>query len=223
MGGVNTPFLVRWPGVVPAGRVDRLTALAGVDVLPTVLAAAGIEVPDTYQPDGENMLPALQGEPQQRARSLFWWWPGGHSGDDWPAFAMREGPWMLLLDESRDRAELYNVVTDRGQSQNLASTEPERVVRMKAAIEEWFQTLPKSVNPHLQSKEASGGKQSSRPVSPDRARAFGRWDTNGDGLLSLEEYTAGLTNRTNARQRFENFDADSDGTLTRIEFVGDEP
>ncbi len=39
MGGVNVPFLVRWPAKIPAGRIDKQTALAGVDVFPTVLAA----------------------------------------------------------------------------------------------------------------------------------------------------------------------------------------
>lgn len=91
MGGVNVPFLVRWPGVVPAGRVNKDTALAGVDVFPTLLAAAGVPAPAGYLGDGENMLPALKGAAQARTKPIFWWWQGRHSGDDWPAFAMRRG------------------------------------------------------------------------------------------------------------------------------------
>ena len=63
MGGVNTPFLVRWPGVVPAGRVDKETALAGVDMFPTLLAATGTAPPKDYASDGENMLAAFKGRP----------------------------------------------------------------------------------------------------------------------------------------------------------------
>ena len=55
------PLLVRWPGVVPAGRVDKETALAGVDVFPTLLAATGVAPPKGYGSDGENMLAALEG------------------------------------------------------------------------------------------------------------------------------------------------------------------
>lgn len=150
MGGVNTPFLVRWPGVVPSARVDSDTALAGVDVFPTLLAATGVPTPKGYVSDGENMLPALKGERQVRTKPVFWWWQGHHGGDDWPAFAMREGPWVLILDETKQRAELYNVVADRVQSRNLIDEQPERVARMRGAIDAWFATLPKKIDAALQ-------------------------------------------------------------------------
>lgn len=225
LGGVNVPFLVRWPGVVPAGRVDRETALAGVDVAPTLLAAAGVQPPADYRPDGENMLPAWRGEPQQRTKPVFWWWQGKHTGDDWPAFAMRDGRWMLVLDETRQRVELTDVVDDREQQRNRAAEQPERVASMRAAIETWFATLPKEVNPVLQSQ--TGRRPSAAAAAPlpagqsnvDRGRAFSRWDTNRDEHLSLEEYTQGLVKKENAPQRFAAFDRNGDGRLTREEFV----
>lgn len=144
LGGVNVPFIVRWPGVVPAGRVDRSTSLAGVDVFPTLLAAAGIKPPAGYTSDGENMLAALQGHPQARTKPVFWLWQGEHNGDDWPAFAMRDGSWMCVLDETRQRVELHDVAADRTQSRNLAGEQSARVARMTAAIEAWLATLPKT-------------------------------------------------------------------------------
>ena len=48
-----------------------------------------------------------------------------------------------------------------------------------------------------------------------RARAFTRWDTNKDDRLSLEEYQAGLKGEDNLEARFNNFDQNSDGKLTR--------
>lgn len=224
MGGVNTPLLVRWPGVVPAGRVDKETVLAGVDMLPTLLAAAGLHAPDGYKSDGENVLPAFKGQALQRTQPVFWWWQGKHTGDDWPAFAMREGPWMLIMDETKKRVELYNVTSDRAQQQDVAADHPERVARMRRAIELWFATLPQEIDPQMQSRvetpsvrPKTSGK--SRPA-PNRARAFQRWDTNRDGHLTLEEYTNGLSIKTNASQRFDNFDKNGDGQLTREEFVG---
>lgn len=224
LGGINVPFLVRWPGVVPAGRVDTQTALAGVDVFPTVLAAAGVPAPAGYEPDGENLLPAFQGEVQERSKPVFWWWQGRHQGDDWPAFAMREGRWLLVHDEAGERLELHDVVADRAQAVNRAALEPERVARMKAAITTWFATLPKTINPELQTrvpvarKSPTATKAASK--APDRAVAFTRWDKNGDGVLILEEYRDGLTQKANAEARFKNFDRDGDGRLTRTEFVG---
>lgn len=223
MGGVNVPFLVRWPGVVPAGRVDKETALAGVDVFPTVLAATGAKAPDGYVSDGEDMLAAFKGEKQARTKPIFWWWQGGHSGDDWPAFAMREGSHVLILDETKQRVELYDVIADRFQSNNLAADEPERVKRMTSAIDTWFATLPKSADPALRAKAAlKPAAKPSKPVqiTPEtRLRAFKNWDNNQDGKLTLDEYRKGLANKDNAEGRFQNFDQNSDGHLTREEFA----
>ncbi len=231
LGGVNVPFLVRWPDQVPAGRVDKDTALAGVDVFETLLAATGTPSPSGYRSDGENMLPAWQGKPQSRSKPVFWWWQGGHSGDDWPAYAMRDGDWMLVLDETKQRTELYHVTDDRTQSRNVAPDQPERVAQMQSAIEAWFETLPKSVDPALRTKTNSasptgtttgGSTGKSRTMSAQRAAALTRWDINRDGKLDLTEYKRGLKNQDNVESRFKNFDADGDGVLTRQEFVGDE-
>jgi N-acetylgalactosamine-6-sulfatase len=232
MGGVNVPFIVRWPGVVPAGRVDKTTALAGVDVFPTLLAAAGVAAPAGYAGDGENMLPALQGKPQARTKPVFWWWQGNHGGDDWPAFAMREGSWVLTLDETRARVELHDLAGDRFQASNLAASQPERVARMKAAIEAWFDTLQKRPDPALQTKEDSkpARKPAAKKAAPPsaaspatRARAFKNWDKDQNGVLTVEEYRAGLANNQNAESRFRNFDRNGDGRLTREEFIDPAP
>lgn len=220
LGGINVPFLVRWPGVVPAGRVDTQTALAGVDVFPTVLAATGVPAPAGYVADGENLLPAFRGEAQERGKPVFWWWQGRHQGDDWPAFAMREGRWLLVHDEEGKRLELHDVVADRAQAVNRAAQEPERVARMKAAIAAWFVSLPKTIDPELQSRAPAARKSPAAAKAPDRAVAFARWDKNGDAALTLEEYRNGLAQKDNAEARFKNFDRDGDGRLTRLEFVG---
>ena len=154
LGGVNVPFIVRWPAVVPAGRVDRETPLAGIDMFPTLLAAAGVAAPDDATPDGENMLEAFAGTARRRSQPVFWWWRGGHRGDDWPAFAMRDGAWMLVMDESRTRTELYDIVADRGQIHDHAAREPGRVAAMRAAIDAWVATLPTQIDPALQSPAA---------------------------------------------------------------------
>ena len=44
-------------------------------------------------------------------------------------------------------------------------------------------------------------------------------DKNGDGVLSLEEYTAGLAKKENAEERFKNFDTNHDGVLSEEEFI----
>lgn len=225
MGGLNVPFLVRWPGIVPEGRVDKETALAGVDVFPTVLAACGVKAPEDYHGDGENMLPALQGATMARTKPIFWWWQGGHSGDDWPTYAMRDGSRVLILDETKNRAELYDVVADRTQSKNLAETQPETVKTMRAAMDAWLATLPEKIDPAMQTKTTprTPPGQATKPASvPPETRmlAFKKWDKNKDGVLTLEEYRKGLTQKEHAESRYRNFDKNQDGRLTQEEFAG---
>ena len=78
-GGVRTPFIARWPGVIPAGRVDRTSVITAVDLLPTFLTLAGRDLPESYQPDGESIVSALQGKSFKRTRPIYWEWRGNHT------------------------------------------------------------------------------------------------------------------------------------------------
>lgn len=219
MGGVNVPFIVRWPGHVPAGRVDKTSVIAGVDMLPTLLAATGIPLPAGYQSDGLNVLSAFKGEPFTRPQPLFWEWRGPNAQEaDWPQLAMRDGFHTLLMKHDGSHAELYDLAQDRGQENDLVTARPERVASMTAAIRAWQQTLPVTTPPPAPAPRKGPPVAPSKPA-PDRAAAFKKWDKNADDILTLEEYTNGLSKRENAPQRFKNFDKNGDGQLTRDEFV----
>jgi N-acetylgalactosamine-6-sulfatase len=185
-------------------------------MLPTLLAATGIPIPDGYESDGVNVLPAFRGESFERSKPLFWEWRGTHAREaNWPELAMRDGNWGLLMTQDGQRVELYDLVKDRRQENNLADEQPQRVAAMTEAIRAWKRTLPRSPEPPVVVPHPNPAK----PPAPDRARTFTRWDTDRDGVLTLDEYRTGLTNPTNAENRFKSFDRDSDGKLTRDEFV----
>jgi arylsulfatase A-like enzyme len=228
LGGVNVPFIVRWPGRVPAGRVDRTSVLSGVDILPTILAASGVHGPAGYQPDGLNVLSAFEGKSFRRGTPLFWEWRGPHAqAADWPTHAVRDGDYVLIQDESTARTELYNVIEDRAQEHDIASSNPDRVAAMRASLDQWRKTLV----PFKQStgrgegeptRVAKAGTKSApqgAPALQDRPAIFKRWDRDLDGFLSLEEYTAGLARKDNAPKRFKAFDKNGDGKLTLEEFA----
>ena len=59
-GGVRVPFIVRWPGVVPAGKTDKTSVLTAVDLLPTFLEVAKVELPEGFEPDGGECLGGLE-------------------------------------------------------------------------------------------------------------------------------------------------------------------
>lgn len=142
MGGVCTPFLVRWPGRAPAGVVDKTTHITAVDLLPTFCAAAGAPLPRDYRPDGENVLPALAGKPYRRQKPVFWEWRGNHGGDNWPAYGVRDGALGLVSNVEMTRTELYDLLADRGQTTDLSRDRPQDVRRLLDKLEEWKRTLP---------------------------------------------------------------------------------
>lgn len=221
LGGVNVPFIVHWPGVVPAGRVDKTSVLAGVDVMPTILAALDLKGPDGYQSDGMNVMSALKGEPFKREAPVFWEWRGPHSQEaDWPTHSVRDGDHVLIHNEDLTRVELYDVISDRSQKHDIVSQNPELVASLKSKIDAWRKTLP---TPFAQSPGRSpAGPTKNAPPKPAAANleaAFKRWDKNGDGILRLDEYRDGLSKKEDAEQRFKNFDKNGDGKLTTAEFV----
>lgn len=218
MGGINVPFLARWPGQIPAGTMDRTTALSGVDVFPTLLAAANVPVPDGYQGDGQNMLDAFRGAPQERKEPLFWWWQGRKDDHYWPEFATRDGDWLLIYNDEMERTELYNVIEDRAQTTDLAVAQPERVTTMRQAVEKWFGTIPMEVDPSLRSKAAAPVKRDPN-APPDREAAFLKKDLNRDNQLTLEEYLHNFPDAEEGKRRFPNFDDNKDGVLSREEFI----
>ena len=151
-GGVRVPLIVRWPGKVKAGQVDKSSVITGVDWLPTLCAIAGAELPEGYNGDGEDRSAVLLGRPGERGRAIYWYWPGGHGGNNWMLAAIREGRWKLLVDESRERIELYDIPADRAETDNLAGARPEVVGDLIAKLEGWLAQLPEQADPRCFSK-----------------------------------------------------------------------
>ncbi len=134
-GGHRVPAIAWWPGRIPAGSTtDALTIC--LDVMPTIAALTGAEVPAGHSPDGESLLPVvLRNEPPED-RWLFWEYEGQQ--------AVRYGDWKLLRDvEDRVGARkrlgiaLYNLAEDPGETTNLAAKYPDRAQSMLQALGGW--------------------------------------------------------------------------------------
>lgn len=143
LGGVNTPFIVRWPGKIPAGKIDTTSIISNVDMLPTLLAAADISLPDNYHPDGVNVLKAFKGKKFVRKKPLFWEWRGPYNKDaNWPELSILDGKYILVMAQKTGRIELYDIFKDRSQQNNLVKVYPEKVNAMKKKLLKWKETLP---------------------------------------------------------------------------------
>lgn len=137
-GGVRVPLIVRWPGHVPAGRVDDRSVTSGIDWLPTLCAITSAPI-DAAAFDGEDVSAAWLGGTHARRKPLFW-----KTSNPRSTLAIRDGPWKLHLPSgNRGEVELFDLDADPGEQNNLAASRPEVVTELRAQLQRWNATLPK--------------------------------------------------------------------------------
>lgn len=149
-GGIRVPFIVRWPGHVPAGKVDEQTVLEMVDLFPTFCALAGAPYPAQVHPDGENVTPLLTTAGAAHSRTIFWEYGRrskffnypGKPYDRSPHLAVREGDWKLLVNQDGTDTQFFNVTKDPNETQDVAAGHPADVARLRAAALNWRRSLP---------------------------------------------------------------------------------
>ena len=69
LNSTKTPWIIRWPGRTKPGTVDTTHFISGIDYMPTVLEAAGLQQVESM--DGASFLTLLQGEKQDWRTSVF--------------------------------------------------------------------------------------------------------------------------------------------------------
>jgi len=147
-GGIRTFGLVRWPGRVPAGRVDETSVVAAVDLLPTIASLADIALPPSLAIDGEDRAAVWLGQAAPRTRPLHWEWlfavQGADDGYRPPPLAIRDGDWKLFVNHDGSAAELYRIPADPGETHDVAADHPEVVTRLTSQALGWVKTLPPS-------------------------------------------------------------------------------
>ena len=160
--GMRTPIMIRWPGKVEPGR-DESTLAGSIDLAPTILAAAGI-TPESSLP-GLNLLePELLENRDALHGALF-----AHTAvelEDPVAnlkyrYTVREDGWKLILPYLPNKdvtlnirgdtagwmhyeVELYNVLDDPFETNNLAGERPDLVEELTEELENWWALYPGS-------------------------------------------------------------------------------
>jgi arylsulfatase A-like enzyme len=128
-GGIRIPFLARWPGRFPVGTVcaDPVTSL---DILPTLLAAAGSPVPAEAKLDGVDLRPFLTAKTLTPPHDTLCFRFGEQR-------ALRRGPWKLVRGPSEESWALFDLSTDIGETKDLAAARPEKLAELVTAWEGW--------------------------------------------------------------------------------------
>jgi N-acetylgalactosamine-6-sulfatase len=147
-GGIGVPFIARWPGKVPAGKVDKTSILSAVDLLPTFCELAGVKLPRSYKPDGINQVATLKGNGNsKRTKPLFWkigaaWPPRESKPDHWVSYAVASMQWKLVANNDLTHFELFDLEKDPLEKEDLKDEKPEVVKDLLAKIRKWKSTLP---------------------------------------------------------------------------------
>lgn len=159
-GGYRVPFVARWPGRIPAGRVCSEPAM-NIDLFPTLTAAAGLTPPSDRIIDGRDLSGLLTGkapapphdtlylyhyEELEGIRAGSWKYFRNISHYTWPQPVDKPTTFMGKIAKGNfaDWPNLYNLETDREECYNLASRHPEVCRQMQDRMTAWEQAITKN-------------------------------------------------------------------------------
>jgi len=139
-GGIRIPLLVKWPGVTSAGSVSDIPVISN-DFYPTLLEMAGLPLMPEQHMDGLSMTPLLKREGSIERERLFWHFPNyigaGHPNPSRPLSVVRQGEWKLIESLEDGSLELYNLEADPGETQNVASQNPDLAAELQTKLDQW--------------------------------------------------------------------------------------
>jgi len=126
-GGLRVPYVAKWPGHIQPG-LQYKQPISNIDMLPTLVAAAGGQLPTDRKIDGVHLLPYLgKGSTAKQAeRPLFW--------RDGPYRALQDQGWKLIEAVRPNKDWLFNLALDPTEQTNLAAKEPQKLAQMKAIM-----------------------------------------------------------------------------------------
>jgi arylsulfatase A-like enzyme len=126
-GGHRVPFIARWPGKIrPGVRSDELVMT--MDMYPTFIDLAGGDIPDDLELDGISITSHLLENDTLPERVICW-----KIGDE---RAIRKGKWKLCLIGDK-KQELFDLSSDIGEENNLATEHPDVVRQLTAEFQNW--------------------------------------------------------------------------------------
>jgi arylsulfatase A-like enzyme len=149
-GGVRVPFLARWPGKIPAGRVSNVPAMT-IDLLPTIAGLANAGAP-ARPVDGRDVWSIIRGDTNATSpHDAYYFYYNTNELQ-----ALRSGRWKLILPHSyrtlgdqpratggvpmkyrtaRAGLELYDLETDVGEAHDVSARNPDVVSRLLMLVE----------------------------------------------------------------------------------------
>ena len=142
-GGIRVPYIFRMPGTINAGTTSN-TPICSVDLYPTLHEFSKSDLPKNYKLDGESYFSQLQSDTSKSLKrsDIFWHFPGylGAGENTYrtkPVSVIRSGNYKLLEFLEDGKIELYNLVEDVGEKNNLASQMPDLKKELYDKLTNW--------------------------------------------------------------------------------------
>ena len=140
-GGTHVPFFMRWPDRIEAGT-EYQRPVTHIDIFSTIAAAAEVSVPTDREIDGVDLLPFVTGDRSEDPHEAIFWRTGTYR-------AVRSGDWKLQLSDPDETPFLYNLADDPTEQNNLATTSPMELKRLKNLIQEGMSNWQPPLRPPL--------------------------------------------------------------------------
>ena len=128
-GGIRVPLMMKWPAEIAAGTVAE-EPVAHIDVMPTLTAVAGADLPEDVIIDGKNLLPLATGVHKEAWSRDTLFWQSGHYR------VVRHKDWKLQVTARPSKQWLFNLADDPNELKNLAEREPEKVAELRGLLDE---------------------------------------------------------------------------------------
>jgi arylsulfatase A len=131
-GGIRVPLFIRWPGHIKAGTAVTQIA-AHIDIFATIIELCDVPMPKTLPQDGVSLVPLLKGETASWPERMIFTFrtPRGQT-DEIPG-SVRTQRWRAV--KARKTWELYDMVGDPGQKENVARKYPKVIEKLSVAYE----------------------------------------------------------------------------------------
>lgn len=135
-GGIKTPCIAYWPNEIEPGSFTEFPGHF-IDFMATFVDITGAEYPKEYNGQmitpmkGKSLLPVLKGMEIERDKPLFWEWRQGR--------AVRDDGWKLVKEGLNNPWELYNMVNDPTESNDLADSFPDKVAKLDSLFNVWHE------------------------------------------------------------------------------------
>jgi len=133
---LHVPLIIRYPGVLPAGK--RVSGyIQHKDLVPTLVELAGI-TPQDVDFDGKSLLPMVRGEVASHESEFYitectWMRKHGWRTPEWKLIVALEPDFHF-----KPEIELYNLVEDPEENTNLAESQPDVVALLKQRMEQYI-------------------------------------------------------------------------------------